>query len=121
MLLGAYEDLTERESGALRRGDIEHAVTLEARKLRLSEAMATARRNAELSSDEADAFLERVRCLEARENRNLTFLREEMERTRTALAEIHQTTRRSRMVRRGYAGFTSGVNTSLGEPVLGRA
>jgi hypothetical protein len=121
VLLGACEDLTDRETGALRRGDIDHAVTLETRKTRLTEAMAAARQNAELSPDDASAFIERVRCLEARENRNLSFLREEMERARTALAQINQATRRSRMVRRGYAGTSIRTAPSLAEPVLGRA
>ena len=64
ILLGAYEDLTERETSALRRGDVTHAIALEHRKRRIAEAMAAARRTAELSAEELDALTRRVRFLE---------------------------------------------------------
>lgn len=118
VLLGAYEDLTERESGALRRGDVEHAITIENRKRRIAEALADARRNAELSPDEITALDSRVRGLEQRENANLSFLREEMGRVRVALAGLHQVAQRSRQIRRGYGGAAGAGGT---ESMLGRA
>jgi hypothetical protein len=120
VLLGAYEDLTERESGALRRGDVEHAITIENRKIRLAEALADARRAADLSPGEIDALNSRVRGLEEREHQNLSFLREEMGRVRAALSGLYQVAQRSRHVRRGYVGAT-GVDGADPENVLGRA
>lgn len=119
VLLGAYEGLTERETGALRRGDIEHVVSLEGRKLRLVEALKTARRNAGLSNADNDALLRRVRCLETQEKQNLSVLREEMARVRQSLAQLSRATHRSRQVRRGYVGASFGP--TLAEGMLGRA
>ena len=118
VLLGAYEDLTERESGALRRGDVEHAITIENRKRRIAEALSDARRNAELSPDEITALDSRVRGLEQRENANLSFLREEMGRVRVALSGLHQVAQRSRQIRRGYGGAAGAGGA---EGMLGRA
>ena len=120
VLLGTYEDLTERETGALRRGDVEHAITIENRKRRLAEAMASARRDAKLTPEEIDLLESRVRGLEAREHANLSFLREEMGRVRAALGNLYQVARRSRQVRRGYAGATAGETTQT-ESALGNA
>jgi len=120
VLLGTYEDLTERESGALRRGDVEHAITIENRKRRLAEAMADARRNADLSPEEIDQLDFRVRGLEAREHANLSFLREEMGRVRAALGNLYQVARRSQQVRRGYVGATA-VDAAPVDSVLGSA
>jgi hypothetical protein len=117
VLLGAYEDLTEREAGALRRGDVEHAITIENRKIRLAEAMADARREADLSPVEIDQLQSRVRGLEAREHQNLSFLREEMGRVRAALGGLYQVAQRSRQVRRGYGG----TQAAESESVLGQA
>lgn len=119
VLLGAYESLTERETGALRRGDIEHVVALEQRKLRLVEALKAARRTAGLSGADNDALLRRVRSLEVQEKENLSFLREEMGRVRLSLAQLSRATQRSRQVRRGYAGATVGI--AMAEGTLGRA
>jgi hypothetical protein len=118
VLLANYEDLTEREGAALRRGDIEHAIALEGRKRRLAEAMAAARRNAGLSNAEGDAYIRRVRSLEVREKENLAALREEMARTRAALDHLNQAAHRTRKVRRGYGG---GFGLPVAEPILGRA
>lgn len=120
VLLGAYEDLTEREAGALRRGDVEHAITIENRKIRIAEAMADARRQVELSPGELDALNSRVRGLEAREHQNSSFLREEMGRVRAALGSLYQVAQRSRQVRRGYVGATAG-DEPASDVVLGRA
>jgi hypothetical protein len=120
VLLGTYEDLTERETGALRRGDVEHAITIENRKRRLAEAMAEARQKAELSPEELELLSSRVRGLEEREHANLSFLREEMGRVRAALGNLYQVTRRSQQVRRGYVGATAGDLDSA-EGVLGSA
>ena len=117
VLLGAYEDLTGRESGALRRGDVARAISLENRKLRLAQSMATVRRDATLSTDEAGDYVRRVRRLESLEQDNLAFLREETNRSRDALSRINQAAGRMRNVRRGYAG--AGAPGSV--PVLGRA
>jgi hypothetical protein len=119
VLLGAYEDLTERETGALRRGDVEHAITIENRKIRLAEALANARRSADLSPGEIDVLNSRVRGLEEREHQNLSFLREEMGRVRAALGGLYQVAQRSRHVRRGYVGATH-VDDASSENVLGR-
>ncbi len=102
VLLDAYEALTTRETHALRRGDIDHALTLEARKLRLAEALGEARANAVLSGDETAALTRRVRALELRERDNLAFLRLEMDRTRAALDDLERAVFRTRQVRRGY-------------------
>jgi hypothetical protein len=120
VLLGAYEDLTERESGALRRGDVEHAITIENRKIRLAQAMADARRNAELSPVELDQLTTRVRGLEQREHQNSSFLREEMGRVRAALGSLYQVAQRSRQVRRGY-GAGGVAESNDGASVLGKA
>lgn len=120
VLLSAYEDITERESAALRRGDVEQAITLENRKLRISEEMNRARENAELSDDEIDALNQRVRGLEFREKHNLAFLREEMARVRATLATLQMAVRKTRNVRRGYAG-TFGATIDAAEGMLGRA
>jgi hypothetical protein len=120
VLLGACEDITERETAALQRGDIEHALKLGARKLRISRSMAQTWKNSELSSAEVAALTERVRNLEVREKDNLAFLSEQMGRVKSALTEITQAAHRSRNVRRGYAGvFGSMGNTA--EVALGRA
>jgi hypothetical protein len=120
VLLGAYEDLTERETGALRRGDVEHAISIENRKIRLAEALADARRTVELSPGEIDVLNSRVRGLEEREHQNLSFLRAEMGRVRAALGGLYQVAQRSRQVRRGYVGATS-VGEARTENVLGQA
>lgn len=120
VLLGAYEDLTERERHALRRGDIDHAITLENRKVRLAEAMAQARRSTELSGAEIDDLNRRVRNLEARNHENLAFLREEMMRVGAALSHLHKAVHRARQVRRGYLGAPAAGN-AMAESVLGRA
>jgi hypothetical protein len=120
VLLGAYEDITERESGALRRGDIDYAISLENRKQRISAALADARRNTVLSGGDLDVLTRRVRSLETREKDNLAFLREEMARVRESLTHLQQAAHRNRQVRRGYAGGTPGV-VALAESVLGRA
>lgn len=120
VLLGAYEDLTERESRALRRGDIHFAITLENRKIRLAEALAVARRNAVLSATDLGALTERVRTLETREMDNLAFLREEMARVRVDLTNLKQTASRTRSIRRGYVGRKSTMSEMAGS-VLGRA
>lgn len=104
VLLGAYEDLTERETGALRRGDVDHAIAMENRKIRLAVALAEAHQSAELSAEEREMLDFRVRNLRQREHENLSFLREEMDRVRAALAGLHQVGQRSRQIRRGYAG-----------------
>lgn|SRR5690554_5844187 len=114
VLLGAYEDLTDRETSALRRGDVEHAITIENRKRRLAEALADARRAAELSAEEIEVLHSRVRGLTERENANLAFLREEMGRVRAALGTLYQVARRSRQVRRGYVGGTGSAAAELG-------
>ncbi len=120
VLLGAYEDLTERETGALQRGDVEHAITIENRKRRLAEALAEARRNAKLSTEEIEMLESRVRGLEVREHANLSFLREEMGRVRAALGNLYQVARRSQQVRRGYVA--ANVSTEAGaESILGQA
>ncbi|BET65957.1 hypothetical protein ASA1KI_08750 [Opitutales bacterium ASA1] len=103
VLLGVYEDLTERESRALRRGDVSFAIALENRKRRMVQAMATARRNAELSQADLSIIGERVRIVEARQRENLEYLRQEMLRVRADIAELGRTTTRTRSVRRGYA------------------
>jgi hypothetical protein len=120
VLLGACEAITERETAALRRGDIDHAINLGARKLRIARSMAEARENSGLSGAEVDALTERVRNLEVLEKSNLAFLSEQMVRVKSALTEITQAAHRSRNVRRGYAGvFGSMGNTA--EVALGRA
>jgi hypothetical protein len=120
VLLGAYEDLTDRESGALRRGDIDYVLAIQERKGRLTEALQTTRRSTELSSDDSAVLRQRVRALEAREAGNLGSLREQMARVRSELNEISQATQRSRKVRRGYTGISMGSH-SASESVLGRA
>jgi hypothetical protein len=120
VLLGAYEDITERESAALRRGDIDHAIALGNRKLPIAKSMVTARKNSELSRVEIDALTNRVRSLEVREKDNIAFLSEQMGRVKTALNGITQAAHRSRNVRRGYAGVV-GTMTNPAEGNLGRA
>jgi hypothetical protein len=120
VLLGAYEDLTDRETGALRRGDVDHAITIENRKIRLAEALADARRQVDLSPGEMEILSSRVRGLEQREHQNLAFLREEMGRVRAALGGLYRIAERSRQVRRGYAGATQAGEDNP-EGVLGRA
>ncbi|MGH8018561.1 MAG: hypothetical protein ACREIA_09760 [Opitutaceae bacterium] len=104
VLLGAYEDLTDRESRALRRGDIKFVVGLCNRKRRMAQAMKMARKNAVLSEQELAVLQERVRTLEKRETANLDFLREEMARTRAELSTLNTAAKRTRQVRRGYVG-----------------
>lgn len=120
VLLGAYEDLTERESSALRRGDIEYVLALQERKGRLTEALLQARQGAELSALDASALIERVRTLQARESHNLEVLRGRMAQVRQSLDEIGQATQRSRKVRRGYSGIASGLRATSAS-VLGCA
>lgn len=120
VLLGAYEDLTERESSALRRGDIDYVLALQERKSRLTESLALARRSTELTSEDAAALDARVRTLQARETGNLTSLREQMAVVRQSLQEIGQAVQRSRQVRRGYSGLGAGMR-SAGASVLGQA
>ena len=120
VLLGAYEDLTERESSALRRGDIEYVLALQERKGRLTEALQEARRSTELSSDDLGALNERVRSLQDRESGNLEILRGHMAQVRQSLNEIGQATQRSRKVRRGYSGLGAGLRSTR-DTVLGRA
>lgn len=120
VLLGAYEDLAERESSALRRGDIEYVLSIQERKGRLTEAMHVVRRNTELSHADTQAFEERVRSLQVRESGNLDALREQMTQVRRSLTEIGQAMQRSRKVRRGYSGFTAGSRSSA-TSVLGQA
>jgi len=120
VLLSSYEDITLRESAALRRGDVDQAIILINRKRRISEEMDRARGNAELSEDEIDALNQRVRDLESREKHNLAFLREEMARVRATLATLQMAVRKTRNVRRGYAG-TFGAAINSAEGVLGRA
>lgn len=120
VLLGAYEDLTERESSALRRGDIEYVLAIQERKTRLTESLQHARRSTELTPDDAVALTDRVRALQARETENLNSLRQQMAHARESLNEIGQAVRRSRKVRRGYSGIGAGMR-GAGESVLGRA
>ena len=120
VLLDACEDITERESAALRRGDIDHAIALGKRKLPISESMVAARKNSELSRVEIDALTNRVRSLEVREKDNIAFLSEQMGRVKAALNGITQAAHRSRNVRRGYAGVV-GTMTNPAEGNLGRA
>jgi len=120
VLLGAYEDLTDRETSALRRGDIGYVLAIQERKARLTESLQAARRTTELSSDESAAFHERVRSLHARESGNLDTLRVQMAQNRQATREIGQAVQRSRQVRRGYSSIGSGLKTA-GSSVLGQA
>lgn len=119
VLLGAYEDLTERESGALRRGDIEYVLAIQERKGRLTEAMQHARRAVELSAADNSALQDRIRSLHARETNNLAALREQMAQVSEAMAQIGQAAQRSRKVRRGYSGLGTGMRSAAS--VLGRA
>ncbi|RME70249.1 MAG: flagellar protein FliT [Verrucomicrobia bacterium] len=119
VLLSAYEDLTDRETSALRRGDIQFAIALETRKLRLAEHLGNARRQANLSRAEIAAFEARIERLQEREKANLAFLRGEMDRVGAELSELNRATRRSRQVRRGY-GTQQGL-AGLREGLLGRA
>jgi len=120
VLLGAYEDMTERESSALRRGDIDYVLAIQERKSRLTESLQQARRETELTPEESNALTDRVRLLQARESANLESLREQMARVRQTLNEIGQAAQRSRQVRRGYSGFGAGMRAAR-ESVLGRA
>jgi len=120
VLLGAYEDMTERESSALRRGDIDYVLAIQERKARLTESLGMARRSLDLSSDDTAALNERVRTLQAREMGNLTALREQMAQVRQSLQAIGQAVQRSRQVRRGYSGLGAGLRVS-GTSVLGQA
>lgn len=120
VLLGAYEDLTERESSALRRGDIEYVLAIQERKSRLTESLQHARRSVQLTSDDTAALDERVRVLQARESGNLNSLREQMTQVRQSLDDIGQAVQRSRKVRRGYSGLGVGLR-SAGTSVLGQA
>ncbi len=104
VLLGAYEDLTDRESRALRRGDVAFAIGLCTRKRRMAQAMKAARKNAVLSEAELAALQERVRILEKHETENLDFLQQEMARTRAELSTVNTAAKRTRQVRRGYVG-----------------
>ncbi len=120
VLLGAYEDLAERESSALRRGDIEYVLSIQERKARLTETMHAVRRAAELSREDILIFDDRVRSLTARESGNLDALRTMMAQVRQSLTEIGQAMQRSRKVRRGYSAVGASVRT--GTPsVLGQA
>ncbi|MNC93631.1 hypothetical protein D3C83_103040 [compost metagenome] len=67
-----------------------------------------------MSAEEIDVLNRRVRELEHRENENLTFLRGEMARVRTALDSLSQAAHRSRMVRQGYGGMTLRKHLSAG-------
>ena len=117
VLLGAYADLTERESSALRRGDIDYVLAIQERKARLTESLHAARLSTELSVDDSTALDQRVRTLQARETGNLSALREQMTQVRRSLDEIGQAVQRSRKVRRGYSGLGTGLRAS----VLGQA
>ena len=120
VLLGAYEDLTERESSALRRGDIEHAITIENRKQRLAVSLAEVRRNTVLSDGELDVLNRRVRMLEDHEMANLAFLREELARVGASLGALKKAVHRSRQVRRGYVAAHAPIS-ALANGILGRA
>jgi hypothetical protein len=120
VLLGAYEDMTERESRALRRGDIDYVLAIQERKSRLTESLQQARLTAELTADDTAALNERVRSLQIRESDNLTSLREQMAQVRQSLAEIGQAVQRSRQVRRGYSGMGTGSRGGVAS-VLGQA
>ena len=120
VLLGAYEDLTDRETSALRRGDIHYVLSIQERKSRLTTALQEVRDATALSSAETAAWSDRIRALQTREEGNLTVLRDHMAQTRQALGEIGQATQRSRNVRRGYSGYGAG-RRAAGEGILGRA
>ncbi|HEX9782700.1 MAG TPA: hypothetical protein VGA56_08215 [Opitutaceae bacterium] len=120
VLLSVYEDLSERESRALRRGDFDFAISLNNRKQRLSQAMQVARQNAELSEDDLAALHQRVRTLEACEKENLSFLSKEMAGTRASISMLNAAAKRTRQVRRGYAG-TEGDTSSGSGNMLGCA
>lgn len=111
-LLGAYEDLTERESSALRRGDVHYVLAIQERKGRLTEALQQARRATELSAPDSTAWTDRVRSLQARETDNLRVLRGRMAEIQRSLAEIGQAAQRSRNIRRSYTGFGAAQRVS---------
>jgi hypothetical protein len=120
VLLGAYEDMTERETRALRRGDIDYVLAIQERKSRLTESLQQARLTTELTVDDTAALNERVRSLQVRESGNLTSLREQMAQVRQSLTEIGQAVQRSRQVRRGYSGMATGSRGGVAS-VLGQA
>lgn len=119
VLLGAYEDLTDRETSALRRGDIQNVLSIQERKGRLTEVLQDTRRSVELSTEDSAAWNDRVRLLSSRESENLDVLRGHMTQVRHSLAEIGQAAQRSRKVRRGYTGLDGQRHS--GVAVLGRA
>lgn len=119
VILSAYEDLTDRESRALRRGDIDFAIKLENRKLRLAQTLGRARKNSVLSEADVDALSRRVRTLQERETANLEFLRGEMSRVCAELGALDTATNRSRQIRRGYS--ENNRMAASGNGVLGRA
>lgn len=117
VMLSAYEDIAERESAALGRGDIEQAITFRGRKRRIREEMERARRTAELSQDEIAALAQRVRGLESRDRDNRVILREEMARMR---ATLQTAVRKTREVRREFVDTFSATITPT-EEGLGHA
>jgi len=120
VLLGAYEDLTERESRALRRGDIDYVLSIQERKARLTDSLRETRPAVELLEGDAASFRQRLLALQAVEQGNLAELRQQMAQAQQELAEIGQVAQRSRQIRRGYSGLRGDLQSGS-SVVLGTA
>jgi flagellar motility protein MotE (MotC chaperone) len=105
-LLQSYEELTRLEVFALKEDNLPYLNRLQARKRPLADKLATMRREARLSEAESRRVDDRLRTLQATEQKNLELIELAMKTVSESLAGLSRTRSRSGRLRRTYVQGT---------------